>query len=402
MALSGTIQDFGVADIFQLISQQAKTGRLSLSNGAETVMVLFKDGAVVHAESGSASTDRLLGHMLLRAEQIDPKQLRRAVEEQQRTLKRIGSVLVDLGYVEAGAVSRFARLQMTETLYALFRWSRGTYEFETTEVEGPPHGFEAIRAEHVVMNGIRMTDEWPSIREQIPSYGWIVERMRPLPAMKGRSTLDSRRSFGAHSSAAPGHLFYLSGPEDFELSPGAGGEDPVGEAERRVHALIAPGRTVQKLIDISGLGEFETCRALSELIGEGYIRIVKPRPPEAPGQTLRDRARRAMLDAGRVAISAVLVVLAAALVVRGLAARRAPREVELDDRAIERRLEAVQLRILERALEVYRLRNGHYPSSLEGLVADGLLDGRDLAFPYTEAYHYALEGDRYRIRSPLR
>ena len=50
MALSGTLKDFGIADILQLIGHQTKTGRLTLKTGQAEVEVSFKDGTVIFAE----------------------------------------------------------------------------------------------------------------------------------------------------------------------------------------------------------------------------------------------------------------------------------------------------------------------------------------------------------------
>ena len=46
MALIGTLKGFGVTDIFQLISQQIKTGLLILSTSKETITVAFRDGII--------------------------------------------------------------------------------------------------------------------------------------------------------------------------------------------------------------------------------------------------------------------------------------------------------------------------------------------------------------------
>jgi hypothetical protein len=46
MALIGTLKGFGVTDIFQLISQQIKTGLLILSTSKETITVAFSDGII--------------------------------------------------------------------------------------------------------------------------------------------------------------------------------------------------------------------------------------------------------------------------------------------------------------------------------------------------------------------
>ena len=44
MALEGTLKDFSLADIFQLIGLQKKTGVLRLSNESDEVVIAFKDG----------------------------------------------------------------------------------------------------------------------------------------------------------------------------------------------------------------------------------------------------------------------------------------------------------------------------------------------------------------------
>ena len=49
MALQGTIKDFALPDIFQLIGLQKKTGILTLSNDEETVTLKFRIGEVVGA-----------------------------------------------------------------------------------------------------------------------------------------------------------------------------------------------------------------------------------------------------------------------------------------------------------------------------------------------------------------
>lgn len=376
--MSGTIQDFGVADIFQLISQQAKTGRLSLSNGVETVLVMFKDGRVVHAETASTPPERLFGSLLVRAEIIDAKQLERALEVQRRTLERIGAVLVSEGFVDEATVTEMARLQVTETLYGLFEWSRGTYEFETSNVDMYLGVASPIRAEHLVMNGIRMTDEWPGIRARIPSYDRLVERVRPLPP--------------APAPSEPADPFGLTVPP----------EDPIGPPERAVYALVRPGRTVQKLVDVSRLGEFETCRALSELMGQGYVRVVEPVAQHGERLSWRERTIEILGELGRVTVSATLVVAAGAVFARGLAMRQAPRELRLENRAVHRRVEVVQRRVIERALELHRLDRGRYPERLAELVEADLLPERALDHPLGDRYHYQRVGDAFVILPPIR
>ena len=50
MALEGTLKDFSLADIFQLIGIQKKTGILTLKNEGDVVTVSFLNGSVVSAD----------------------------------------------------------------------------------------------------------------------------------------------------------------------------------------------------------------------------------------------------------------------------------------------------------------------------------------------------------------
>ena len=94
MALQGTLKDFGIADILQLIGQQQKTGTLHLQSKEQEVHVTFRDGSIVRAESSTRRKKELIGNMLVRAELISESQLESALEIQRRTLKRLGDVLV--------------------------------------------------------------------------------------------------------------------------------------------------------------------------------------------------------------------------------------------------------------------------------------------------------------------
>jgi hypothetical protein len=147
MALSGTLKDFGIADILQLIGHQQKTGSLLLKSGRDEVEVSFRDGNVVFAAEKNRKSTSFLGTMLVNADLITQAQLDEALQQQQRSLKRLGDVLVERGAISQQQLAQMARLQTTETLYKLFRWKNGTYEFSQREIDAAKSAFEPIRAE---------------------------------------------------------------------------------------------------------------------------------------------------------------------------------------------------------------------------------------------------------------
>src|SRR6266851_297273 len=145
MALSGTLKDFGIADILQLIGHQTKTGRLVLKSGHDEVDVLFVDGTVVFATQKARNKADMLGSLLRRADLINTRKLEEALTEQQRSLKRLGDVLVQQKDVDAASA-----------------------------------GFEPIRAEAVLLEGFRRMDEWPAVRKKIPWNDATFEQLKDL------------------------------------------------------------------------------------------------------------------------------------------------------------------------------------------------------------------------------
>src|SRR5215813_4594701 len=162
MALRGTLKDFGIADILQLIAQQQKSGTLILKSQDAEVSLGFKDGNIVVVESAFKKKKDLLGNLLVRAELITQQQLDQALEMQKRTLQRIGDVLVAGRVVGEEKLAQMRQLQATETLYRLFTWKSGTYEFEPGEV--------VLDSEPITL-----------LRKLISNYEMTFERLKQLP-----------------------------------------------------------------------------------------------------------------------------------------------------------------------------------------------------------------------------
>src|SRR5918912_901086 len=169
MALKGTLKDFGIAEILQLIGQQAKSGVLHLASKDDEIHLLMASGNVVSAEYAGRKAREKLGNLLVRAGLVTEKQIAEALDEQKRTLRRLGDILVDLEMVSKEDLKEMTALQTTETVYRLFAWKSGTYEFVPGEVEWDASTVTPLRAESVLMEGFRQIDEWPAIKRRIAS-----------------------------------------------------------------------------------------------------------------------------------------------------------------------------------------------------------------------------------------
>ena len=379
MALRGTLKDFGVAEILQLIAQQTKSGVLRLRDRDEEVHVWFDAGNVVRAEQVAGKEVHLLGHRLVRAGIITERELEDALEEQRRTLERLGDVLLARNAVSREDLQEMTALQATETLYRLLTWKNGTYEFEAGEVEWERDAFRPIRCDAILMEGFRMLDEWPQVRKKITSRHMTFERLRDLPPPVAAQGEGDGEDFA-----------FLEAPAET-----SGGEQ-LGPNEWRVMALVQKGRTVERLIELSRLGEFETCKALYNLVSAGYLEAIPPpaRDSAAPPGTgmVRSLAERARAFGTRLAFTLALLALFAAMVWR-LGAGRDAAVVDVADAAVHRLVAAAQRARIEAALEVHRLEAGAYPERLAELVEVGLLRERDLRHPWSSPWHYRRIGE---------
>src|SRR5881392_4432246 len=113
MALEGTLRDFSLADIFQLIGLQRKTGVLTLQrNKDDTVTVTFLDGKVVAADSLNRRLENRLGSVLIKSGTLTQDQLNRALEIQRETLQRLGFILTHYGIISSDALKEAIQLQI--------------------------------------------------------------------------------------------------------------------------------------------------------------------------------------------------------------------------------------------------------------------------------------------------
>jgi len=382
MALSGTLKDFGIADILQLIGQQQKTGILYLKNGSDEVEVAFLEGSVAFAAEKRRDKSNLLGTLLIKAEMISQEQLDEALVTQQRTLKRLGDVLVELNLIDDRERSQIARLQCTETLYRLFSWKSGTYEFKQEDVDLEKQPFQPLRAENILLEGFRRMDEWGPLRKRIPSLDCTFERSRELEA--------GDQDQGSIDVAAP--------------ADGDEGDGP-GERHKLVYRLATPGRTAERMIDLSRLGEFETLKAIEKLMGWGYLKMVAPpkgsRRGVGGGGMGGLRTKGALLQLGITAAVLLCALVAVRMALPSIVRDGSVQVLAARAGAAGRVLAHGHLLRLENALEVYRLEHGEYPAKLSELVDGNLVGESDLTWPFRSPYHYRRMGEWFVLLPPL-
>ena len=390
MALKGTLKDFGIADILQFIGQQQRSGILHLKSKKNETSIGFKNGAIVSVENSKRKSKDLLGKLLVRAELLTEAQLESALEKQRRTLTRLGDLLVQDLVLTRDRFEQVIQLQSTEALYDLFSVRSGSYQFTPGEVEADPEGMKPLRAEAVLMEGFRRVDEWPGIKRRITHPELTFSRVRALPVAKREEEREPKRPQG---------LF--EGLEDIGRDA-----DPISDAERTVFKLVQPERTAQRLGEISCLGQFETYKALSNLLNCAYI-AVTPNPQRRLNAAPVGRTAEAFIrSSGRLGLAALgLTGLALLLSQSNIPRMRlAPSATSsYRDSSLQRVISRSQIGRIASALQVYRAEKGQLPDKLEALVGLDLLGEGDLHYPWSENYYYHRISDQeFVLLPPLR
>ncbi len=395
MALAGTLKDFSLADIFQLIALQKKTGYLTLKSQTEVVTVTFNDGSVVGADSLHKRLEDRLGHVLVKSGRISKEELTKALEIQKQTLQRLGYILVSENFVDAANLKGALAVQMQQTIYRLFRWKDGEYNFEPHDnVEYDRENVTPMAAESILMEGIRMLDEWPLIEKKIPSFELVLEKV-PLPSAP---VLDTRVEVPVVDD-----LFSL-GPEVPKKSAKPAAEESVvrlSQEEMSVYQHVNAVFTVQEIIDRCGLNEFETCKALFELMNRHLIRPVSAAGAEEEEEAAAPLTAQAMLD--KVLMPLFWVVLAAsilALPFHPFGHFPGPGSGFGQDQKVLRSRITLQRAVA--AIYAFKIQEGRLPASLEELTTKGLLplSGTMDAFGVPLVYQVTENGYTLTLRGP--
>jgi hypothetical protein len=259
MALEGTLRDFSLADIFQLIGLQRKTGVLSLRSPDDVVTISFVDGKVVAADSLTDRLEDRLGQILIKTGAISAEELTASLKEQMETLERLGRVLLRRKAIDRESLREALQRQTLQIIFRVFRWQDGDYNFsQEVSVDYDPDLVVPITAESILMEGARMLDEWPIIERRISHRGMLFV---PTPAVSNLEVVEGEDE-----------LLEL----DLDATPPEpqppGGRVRIGTTEHTVLQLVDGFSTVEEILKKSSLGEFETCKALYTLLMRGLIR----------------------------------------------------------------------------------------------------------------------------------
>lgn len=280
MALLGTLKGFGVTEIFQLISQQMKTGALVLSSPQANITINFENGIIVGIASDRWERDPR-ADVLIKAGCIHEKELKAALENEKKNNQNWHEILISKGQLKKDLLDRASNVVIKQTLLEVFQWRDGGYKFEDWNTEHQSMLSCNIPTEGAILDTLRIIDEWPTIKQRIPPVDYCPVTIIPLTE----------------------ELVRHHGLSDVDL---------------HIYDLIDDKRNVEKIVRESLEPPFEALSSLVRLIDRGVVEVF----PEG-ATDIRDTSIARNLFISRIRKVALYAVLA--LFVLGLAIIGQPR-----------------------------------------------------------------------------
>lgn len=383
MALEGSLKDFGIQDIFQLIGLQRKTGVLTIKSPYDTIYITFLDGKIVNADSEKSRVESKLGKVLIKRGSISEEQLNKALQIQQQTLQRLGYILVRNGFIDHEELKNALTQQIMQIVHKVFRWREGEYYFsQEIAVEYDRDSIIPITSESVLMEGAQMLDEWPMIEKVVKSPDIIFEKVNP--------------SFEVISDDS----------EDFDIEEGKvekkEGKIVLTKVAYDVYHLIDGKSPVSDIIDKARYTEFYVAKALYELYQKGLIQEKKEEPVKE-GEKIEEikiEEEEKPQQFALLPIVAILVVFTLFNLFRfknplnSFSSLVSKRNVFNE---IKYQKSFLNINLLDNSIRTYFLSEGNYPSSLQELFKYNLADLKILLDPWGRGYLYLIKDKNYYL-----
>ncbi len=291
MAFKGTLKEFKVPDILQLFSIQQKTGILTFTSSDGFITLIFEDGRISGVDAFPKKMGMRVGRVLVKQDLISEEMLQRALAIQKRTNQKLGEVLSGMGVIGEEHIAEALKNQAIQIVLSLFKWKKGEYNFKVMDfIDDSLKGIDPMPTDNLIMEGVQMLDEWPMIKELIPSDSIVFE---PLP-------LDSKK-------------IELIGEDKDEGSKS--GIIYLLPSEANLLKYINGQNSVRDLVELGVFTEYKVYKSLYNLLKKSVIKRkrkanVEDKIDEKVLEELRALSLARMRRLGQVLLILLLIIFA--------------------------------------------------------------------------------------------
>lgn len=359
--MQGSLSEFRLAEILQLVAVQQKTGLLRLARHSTTVVFYFDNGVLVSCRDRRHVIHDPLFLYVTRTGWLAPEAATYLRDRLEDSKEDLADVLVGERFLSEDDLQTALEDLAQELVHLTFTWREGTYQFVGGDeaLQGLRHRI-ALKIDAVLMEGARRADEWPRLQERLPGPEVVIDLTHTPTSLGPR---------------AVGVLGQLTGV-------------------MRLGELIARAR----------VPEFEVYEIVAAAVEAGAVHIVSVPEPVVEERPARSPAPRVLAAAPSRLWSlprplgwtlALGLGLASAFGVWVVAPHISPPGAHSAAEALDR---AQARDALRRDLALFHTLHGRYPESLLELAASGLT--RPGLIHRAAPLHYTAEADGrgYRLQ----
>jgi hypothetical protein len=230
LSIHGSLSETTVPDLFRSIVRSGETAMVSVDAGERNDTIYFHEGRIVSASS--TDPDMGLAETLLRMGELTIQQYNSAMERVV-VARRIGGLLVELGYLKPDELTRAAERQASAIVLDAMSYRSGTYkidfsdEFPDTIITLP------LSTERLMLDGVRHIEHWSLITRGVGRLDRLLEQ---VPGADTRT---------------------------FQLE--------LNDDENHVLSLLADPQTIEQLCARAYLSHFQTCRTVWGLLAVNLV-----------------------------------------------------------------------------------------------------------------------------------
>src|SRR6266511_2234957 len=167
-----------LSELLQWLALNQKTGTLVLKGRGTQKRLFFESGRINF--TSSSDQREYLGQFLVTHTETTESELKKAMEVQEESKILLGRILLMINAISETDLLRLMRRKAEESIYDVFLWDDGTFEFvdgEQPDLKMVPLSLDLTG---IVLEGLHRFDEWKRIREFVPDASVIPRIKQPM------------------------------------------------------------------------------------------------------------------------------------------------------------------------------------------------------------------------------
>lgn len=332
-------------DVFHKIMEEERMGILFIKGHEIDMEIGFQEGKIVSVQNPPINEVSIIKKLRKLNLIDDPKikQLQKLSEKQKISLSQL--IIYDKE-LSASMAIKVIDIELKEALLDLFLRTGINCKFIWEKLSGQKLK-NPISIILLLKEAKGRAKKWPELLKKIPHTDLIFEKVGSLPVEEKKEKEEGEISWE---------------------------ELPLSGYERIVFFYVNGERTIDEIKEESGIGEFETIKAIYNLFEKGFIREVKS---QIPPKKKKQRSKF-YIYLNRIIFNFVLLI-GSLLIAFGITAllKHFPPYYRISKDEIIKKIDNVELLKLDGAINLYFTIKGNIPRDMGSLVEAGLISSDD-------------------------